>query len=102
MVVRHTLAVRCISLSCIKPMVVRCIANTESNILAIVKYQSILMCQACITSELCYCVKENKCAQGGVYLLYILIDHDNTLAGRGKFTCNASTIPNEVADYMKT
>ena len=34
--------------------------------------------------------------QGGVWSLYILIYCENTLVVSGKFTCNASTISNEV------
>ena len=50
MVVMHTLAVKCILLSCIKSIVIRHITQgyTEASILA--WYQRNLICQVCITS----------------------------------------------------
>ena len=42
---------------------------------------------------------QNQSIQEGAWLLYILIDCDTTLANSGKFTCDASTISNEVANY---
>ena len=54
MVVKLTLTVRQVLLSCIIPMVVRCITQgyMKANILA--WYQRNLIYQACITSELSY------------------------------------------------
>ena len=46
--------------------------------------------------ELCY--HESICMQGVAWLLYILIDHDNTLAFACNFTLNISI---KVATYMK-
>ena len=34
--------------------------------------------------------------QQGTWSLYVLIEHDNTLAGANKFTCNASIISTKV------
>ena len=62
MVVKHTLAVKYIVPHSVKAMVVRHISQgyTEANIL--VQYQRNLICQAYITSELCFCqLKSSIC-----------------------------------------
>ena len=98
MIVKHTLAVRRIPLSCIKSMVVRHIANTKL-------YRSKDTCTVFInpksnmhTSELWYCgFKSSKqnAYKGDVVTVHF-DNHENTLADSCKFTWNASTISNKV------